>query len=209
MCLGWCTKAASSFREWIMQRGRIPAKGRASGTPSACWQTLTRLQLQPSTGSMGAWRRQKLLMRHRVCLGREGARSKALAMANRFSQCFVSLATQIACRVEASAVTCPRGNPDFLPFSLFYQWQFGSWAGGTCNVVDNQLIAKISRFKLCTNKHITEMSNIPGSFHTYITLSHFKYHQQGHTFKKTVLTPVSMHLTFIWLVIAVLLLWSN
>lgn len=28
----------------------------------------------------------------------------------------VSLATQIVCHVEASAVTCPHGNPDFLPF---------------------------------------------------------------------------------------------
>lgn len=193
MCLGWRTKAASSFRQWTMQRGRTPAQWRAFGTPSACWQTLPRLQLQPSPGSMGAWRRQKPLMGQRVCLGREGSRSKALAMANRLSQCFVSLATQIACHVEASAVTRPRGNPDFFPFSLFYQWHFGSWAGGTCSVVNNQLIAKISRFKLCTSKHITEISNISVSFATYITLSRFKYHQQGHTFKKTVLTPMSMH----------------
>lgn len=64
----------------------------------------------------------------------------------------------------------------FLPFSPVNQWYFGSWAGGTCNAVDNQLITKITRYKLGTNKHITEVSNIFSSFHTYITLSTFKYH---------------------------------
>lgn len=67
-------------------------------------------------------------MRYRVRLGREGAQGKTLARGKQVltMSSSVSRATQIACHVEASVVTCRHGNSDFLPFSLSNQWHFGS-----------------------------------------------------------------------------------
>lgn len=46
-------------------------------------------------------------------------------------------ATQVTCHAEASAVTCTRGNSDFFLFSPSDQRHFGSWAGGSCNIMEN------------------------------------------------------------------------
>lgn len=57
-------------------------------------------------------------MRYRVRLGREGAQGKTLARGKQVltMSSSVSRATQIACRVEASLVTCKHGNSDSYPF---------------------------------------------------------------------------------------------